>query len=398
MVLGRLAVRRAGARRRWFAFGVGERARHAAARREARDRGAAARARRGRRSRRRRTIRDALADALARVGRVARQPGLVAVICDFRDQNGWERPLGALRVHHSVIAIEIGDPREAEVPAVGRLALVDPETGAPRRDRHLSPQLRWRFAARERERREGVARELRRLRVDHVALCTGEDWLVALGRNVLAMSFGSPALAARAARGARGVVRPGASRGGARAATPSASRRSTRCSPPQAPPTLAPPSSRRARARGDCRARARAAQAPAHGARRALGGVDHARHRPLGLDAGRDVSPTRLRAAQQAAHSFIDALPEGVRLGVVAFAAQPDAAQPPTTNHDITTRVVDGQIANGGTATGDALSAALELLAQGHSAPRRARRSSCCPTARAPSGAIRSRSPRRPRG
>jgi Ca-activated chloride channel homolog len=83
----------------------------------------------------------------------------------------------------------------------------------------------------------------------------------------------------------------------------------------------------------------------------------------------RDVSPTRLRAAQKAAHSFIDALPEGVRLGVVAFAAQPDAAQPPTTNYDITTRVVDGQIANGGTATGDALNSALELLAQGQSAP-----------------------------
>jgi Ca-activated chloride channel family protein len=85
-----------------------------------------------------------------------------------------------------------------------------------------------------------------------------------------------------------------------------------------------------------------------------------------------DVSPTRLQAAQKAAHSFIDALPSGVKLGVVAFSAQPDAAQPPTTDHDITRRVVDGQVANGGTATGDALAAALELLRQGKSAPPKA--------------------------
>jgi len=61
---------------------------------------------------------------------VASQPGLVAVISDFRDQQGWERPLGSLRIRHSVLAVEIVDPREAELPAVGHLTLVDPETGA----------------------------------------------------------------------------------------------------------------------------------------------------------------------------------------------------------------------------------------------------------------------------
>jgi Ca-activated chloride channel family protein len=83
-----------------------------------------------------------------------------------------------------------------------------------------------------------------------------------------------------------------------------------------------------------------------------------------------DVSPTRLRAAQQAANSFIDALPNGVRLGVVAFSASADAAQPPTTDHDVTRRVIDGQVANGATATGDALATALGLLRQGNSTPK----------------------------
>ena len=54
----------------------------------------------------------------------------MVVISDFRDQRAWERPLGSLRVRHSVLAIEVIDPRETELPAVGHLSLVDPETGA----------------------------------------------------------------------------------------------------------------------------------------------------------------------------------------------------------------------------------------------------------------------------
>ena len=127
---------------------------------------------------------DGLADALKRVTRMARQPGLVVVVSDFRDQHGWQRAMGALRIRHSVLAAEILDPREAEVPAVGHLALVDPETGARVDVDTSSRRVRERFAELERERRQMLTRELRRLRVDHVALSTDQDWLLALGRHL----------------------------------------------------------------------------------------------------------------------------------------------------------------------------------------------------------------------
>jgi uncharacterized protein (DUF58 family) len=127
---------------------------------------------------------SALADALGRVARLARQPGLVVVLSDFRDQHAWERPVGALRMRHSVLAVEVVDPREAELPAVGHLALIDPETGERIEIDTSSRRVRRRFAELERERRELVARELRRLRVDHVELSTDEDWLAALGRRM----------------------------------------------------------------------------------------------------------------------------------------------------------------------------------------------------------------------
>jgi uncharacterized protein (DUF58 family) len=127
---------------------------------------------------------EALADALHRAGRLARQPGLVVVVSDFRDQHGWERPLGSLRVRNSVLAVEIVDPREAELPAVGHLALVDPETGARVEVNTSSRRVRRRFAELERERRATVARELRRLRVRQVTLSTGDAWLRELGRRL----------------------------------------------------------------------------------------------------------------------------------------------------------------------------------------------------------------------
>jgi uncharacterized protein (DUF58 family) len=87
-------------------------------------------------------------------------------------------------MRHAVIAVEVGDPAETSLPAVGRLALVDPETGDLVRVDSSSSRLRERFAALERERREAVAAELRRLGVHHIALSTDQDWLVEMGRRL----------------------------------------------------------------------------------------------------------------------------------------------------------------------------------------------------------------------
>ncbi len=126
----------------------------------------------------------ALEAALARTFKLSKLPGLVVVVSDFRDQRDWERPLGALRLRHAVIAIEVGDPAEAALPSVGRLSLVDPETGALVRVDSSNRRLRERFEALEGKRRAGVAQELRRLGVHHIPLSTDQDWLVELGRRL----------------------------------------------------------------------------------------------------------------------------------------------------------------------------------------------------------------------
>ena len=67
--------------------------------------------------------------AVADVAAVARARGLIVVVSDFRGERDWEGPLRSLRARHGVLAVEIRDPRELELTAMGDLWLVDPETG-----------------------------------------------------------------------------------------------------------------------------------------------------------------------------------------------------------------------------------------------------------------------------
>jgi hypothetical protein len=53
---------------------------------------------------------------------------VVFVISDFLDQ-GYDVALRRLARRHDVIAIQVGDEREVNIPDVGHILFVDPETG-----------------------------------------------------------------------------------------------------------------------------------------------------------------------------------------------------------------------------------------------------------------------------
>lgn len=118
-----------------------------------------------------------LGEALERANRLARQRSLVIVASDFRGPLDWRKPLLQLAGRHDVIAVEIRDPREQELPNAGELWLVDPETGRQLRVDTRSSKLRARFAQAAAEERTGLARTLTSLGVRHVVLSTSGDWL-----------------------------------------------------------------------------------------------------------------------------------------------------------------------------------------------------------------------------
>ncbi len=118
-----------------------------------------------------------LGEAVARTSAMARQRALVVVVSDFRGPIDWRRPLLELAGRHDVIAVEIRDPREQELPSAGDLWLVDPETGRQLRVDTGDPKLRARFAEAAESERSGLARILTSLGVRHLVLTTSGDWL-----------------------------------------------------------------------------------------------------------------------------------------------------------------------------------------------------------------------------
>lgn len=123
-----------------------------------------------------------LARAATALGRIARHRGAVIVISDLPPQPELERSLGGLARRHEVIAIEVRDRRERDLPAIGPVRLADMETGA----RHLidtaDPRFRSRFAAAVEAADRARDAMLARVGARHVIVETGADWVLPLAR------------------------------------------------------------------------------------------------------------------------------------------------------------------------------------------------------------------------
>jgi Ca-activated chloride channel family protein len=82
-----------------------------------------------------------------------------------------------------------------------------------------------------------------------------------------------------------------------------------------------------------------------------------------GSMAATDVSPSRLQAAQSAARSFLKAAPESLLVGFAGYSSGVETNVAPTTDREAIQSAIAAENAEGGTATGDALQAALDQLA-----------------------------------
>ena len=123
-----------------------------------------------------------LIDAL---NRPPRRRGLAVVLSDFLPPpDQWERQLRKLARRHDVLAIEVADPRELELPDVGVLELMDPETGAVHDIQTSDPRLRTSYTEATSRQRAEIAAAVRRAGAHLMRLRTDSDWLSDLVRFV----------------------------------------------------------------------------------------------------------------------------------------------------------------------------------------------------------------------
>jgi uncharacterized protein (DUF58 family) len=127
-----------------------------------------------------------LAAAITRVERMARRRGEVIVVSDFLDTGPWPRALTRLALHHDAIAVQVVDPRELALPAVGMLSLVDTESGRLLHVQTNSPRLRTRYGEAAARRHAGIAAAVRAAGAEHLVLRTDHDWLVDVARYLSA--------------------------------------------------------------------------------------------------------------------------------------------------------------------------------------------------------------------
>jgi uncharacterized protein (DUF58 family) len=135
-----------------------------------------------------------LADGIEALHRQTPRTGLVVVVSDFLDgldEDGlgpaapaWEEPLRRLVSRHQVLAVQVGDPREQELPDVGLLTLVDPETGRRREVPTASRRLRERYAAAAAQQQATIAQAVKRAGAAHLPLRTDRDWVADIVRHV----------------------------------------------------------------------------------------------------------------------------------------------------------------------------------------------------------------------
>jgi uncharacterized protein (DUF58 family) len=60
---------------------------------------------------------------------IARRRSLIVLVSDFISQPGWQKPLARLARKHDVVALQVVDRREFELPAAGMIYVEDAETG-----------------------------------------------------------------------------------------------------------------------------------------------------------------------------------------------------------------------------------------------------------------------------
>jgi uncharacterized protein (DUF58 family) len=141
-----------------------------------------------------------LVQALEFMGRVLPHRAIAVVISDFitppqraaaissaaRPQNPLPPELQtALRIanrKHDVVAVQITDRYELELPALGRLILEDAETGEIVEINTGHASSRDAFALRQEKQRNDLARQFRSSGVDTIQLRTDEPYSAALGK------------------------------------------------------------------------------------------------------------------------------------------------------------------------------------------------------------------------
>jgi uncharacterized protein (DUF58 family) len=114
--------------------------------------------------------------ALEYLSRVIKRRSIVFLISDFLTEE-YEKSLQIANKKHDIIAIDIIDPREVEIPSVGLLELEDAETGETIMIDTSNPAVRGSFYSQSKEERETREQYFKSIGVDNINIFTDKSYV-----------------------------------------------------------------------------------------------------------------------------------------------------------------------------------------------------------------------------
>jgi len=102
------------------------------------------------------------------------------LISDFIDTGDYRRALSVACNRHEIMALQVYDKRDSQLPDVGLMHLRDLETGALQWVDTSSSAVRKAYSKWWYDRQQAMSEALRRARVDYTSIATDEDYVKAL--------------------------------------------------------------------------------------------------------------------------------------------------------------------------------------------------------------------------
>ena len=132
------------------------------------------------------STRTNLAEALIHFTNAQKKRCTAFMISDFIDHSDYRQPLQIARNKHDIMAIQVYDKRDSQMPDIGLVRFADLETGTTRWIDTSMKSARKTYDKWWYERQQNMAETLRSSRVDFVSVTTDEDYvkrLMALFKN-----------------------------------------------------------------------------------------------------------------------------------------------------------------------------------------------------------------------
>lgn len=129
-----------------------------------------------------------LRDALSELGRTHKRRAVIFVLSDFlsglsnRAEPDWAKPMRMLARKHELVALQLTDPLEFQLPRAGLIRMHDPVSGRRYSVDTGSRRVRDRYHKQAMREQASIEDAMRRARVDRVEVSTAESFVEPLYR------------------------------------------------------------------------------------------------------------------------------------------------------------------------------------------------------------------------